>query len=596
MTTTTSAASGASHDPASHRYAPRPALPPPPAWQPPGPRTLQLPNGVEVFVYDQPGRPLAAFVLRLAVSAYDDPAGCEGLADVTMASLLLGAGPLDRSAYAAATDRLALELSGATGAASSRLTGSVPASRLAGALELVAETVARPRFDADAVAHELSMRRQAIRHGRNDPETASRIEADRLWFADDCRVGTAINGTEESVGRITPELVRAFAEDHLGPGNAELFIAGDFSALEATGEELDALLTRTLGAWEHATVSPAPVKPRLRGTGGLVVVEAPWMTQVSLTMRAPAVTRDSELWPGMTVAAFVAGGSPEARLMRRLRAERGYTYGIQAGAVSGREFATFSVAGAVEASVAGKAIKEIHTVLGEVATGPWAPTEHDDAISGIQHTFVSGFQAPESTVAMLASVRDGGGSVTTPGELLSRARDTDAASAAAAFAQGVDLGQACWVATGPADKRMLRILADATGFEPVVVPSPISSTALSTDSTDNQGVVMGTVPTLSTLEDLDEALTSDKPVLVDFTAAWCGPCQQMKPVFAQICEEMVDQLDVYALDIDENQAGAQRFDIRGVPTFIVFEEGEELLRVTGAVPPADLRARIAEVI
>ena len=73
-----------------------------------------------------------------------------------------------------------------------------------------------------------------------------------------------------------------------------------------------------------------------------------------------------------------------------------------------------------------------------------------------------------------------------------------------------------------------------------------------------------------------EVLASDKPVLVDFWADWCGPCKQVAPTFEALAEEMGDKVKVVKLNIDDHPLSAGRFGVRGLPTFMIFEGGQVL--------------------
>ncbi len=80
-----------------------------------------------------------------------------------------------------------------------------------------------------------------------------------------------------------------------------------------------------------------------------------------------------------------------------------------------------------------------------------------------------------------------------------------------------------------------------------------------------------------------DVLGSDKPVLVDFWAEWCGPCRMIAPSLEAVAEEYEGKAGIYKMNVDENQNVPQRFGIRGIPTLILFKGGEEQERIVGAV-------------
>jgi thioredoxin 1 len=85
-----------------------------------------------------------------------------------------------------------------------------------------------------------------------------------------------------------------------------------------------------------------------------------------------------------------------------------------------------------------------------------------------------------------------------------------------------------------------------------------------------------------------EVLESAEPVLIDFTATWCGPCKAIAPFIDQLAAEYNGRVKVAKLDIDENPETPSRLGIRGVPTLIVFKGGREIARQVGAAPKAKI--------
>ena len=87
-------------------------------------------------------------------------------------------------------------------------------------------------------------------------------------------------------------------------------------------------------------------------------------------------------------------------------------------------------------------------------------------------------------------------------------------------------------------------------------------------------------------------LNSDKPVLVDFWATWCGPCKMIAPVIEEISEEYADKIVVAKLDVDEVPSIAGQYNVMSIPTLVVFENGKEVNRMVGFRPKAQIVAAL----
>lgn len=81
-----------------------------------------------------------------------------------------------------------------------------------------------------------------------------------------------------------------------------------------------------------------------------------------------------------------------------------------------------------------------------------------------------------------------------------------------------------------------------------------------------------------------ELIEGDIPVLVDFTAVWCGPCKMMHPILEDTAKQMGDKVKIVKVDVDKNPLAASKFQIRGVPTLILFHKGQAVWRQSGVIP------------
>ena len=93
-----------------------------------------------------------------------------------------------------------------------------------------------------------------------------------------------------------------------------------------------------------------------------------------------------------------------------------------------------------------------------------------------------------------------------------------------------------------------------------------------------------------------EVLKSDKPVLVDFYADWCGPCKMTAPIVSAVANQYTGRVKVMKLNVDDNGETAMKYRVMSIPTLIIFKDGQPVDRIEGAVPQAIIEEHINNVL
>ena len=103
---------------------------------------------------------------------------------------------------------------------------------------------------------------------------------------------------------------------------------------------------------------------------------------------------------------------------------------------------------------------------------------------------------------------------------------------------------------------------------------------------------MANIPEVSGDTFQEEVLSAEKPVLVDFSAVWCGPCKMLDPIVEQLANKWSGQIKVVKLDVDDNPNIAMQYQVMGVPTLMLFIDGETRERLTGYQPKDRITSKI----
>ena len=98
------------------------------------------------------------------------------------------------------------------------------------------------------------------------------------------------------------------------------------------------------------------------------------------------------------------------------------------------------------------------------------------------------------------------------------------------------------------------------------------------------------------MANFNDIIASEKPVLVDFSAEWCGPCKMMPPILKQVKDALGDKVTIIKIDIDKNPAAANAYKVQSVPTLMVFKNGETKWRQSGVVQAAQLQQVLTQYL
>lgn len=383
--------------PAQDRSQPPPLGPNPPLTLP-AQRHFTLANGLRVRLVEQHRLPTVALDLVVDAGAARDPVGRGGLASFTADMVTEGTKTRTATRISDQVGFLGASLNAVAGPDSATLTGGCLSDKLPDFLEVFADVARNASFPKDDFKRVQDERRVTLLQQRDQPPMlAARAFVSLFWG--NHPYGHPLLGTEADLARTKREDLVRFHDRFWRPANAELVVVGD-----VTEAGIRPVLERTLGTWKSGQAA-APLPPRgPAAPHRTLLIDKPGASQAYLSLGAPGLDRRSDDYAPASVMFEVLGGGTSSRLFRTLREEKGYTYGIGAGADARRLAGASVVRGSVKAEVTGAALQDLLAQLGLLRDKPVSPEELVEARDGIIRSLPARFATAGGIAGQLSAL------------------------------------------------------------------------------------------------------------------------------------------------------------------------------------------------
>lgn len=290
------------------------------------PVTRQLSNGLPLVLFPRHTAPTVAVHFVVRAGSDRDPVEKTGLASLTAEMMDEGAGSRSAMELAESLEHMGTDLWLSAGRDGSQLTVNATRDTWKAALGLAADVLRRPRFHADDWERVLHDRQTALVQRRDQPESVASLVTSATLFGPDHPYGRPVDGAPATVGAITLDEVRAFHSRIWRPALGTLVMCGDFEPDEATRE-----LEKLFGDWPRGEVPPAWTAAPNQTLTRLTVVDRPEAPQSVVRVVGPGPSRTAAERAAVSMLEIILGGSFTSRLNFKLREEKGFTYGANAG-------------------------------------------------------------------------------------------------------------------------------------------------------------------------------------------------------------------------------------------------------------------------
>jgi zinc protease len=343
-----------------------PALGPAPSLKQPTIQKQKLSNGLGVWLVEHHEVPLAQINLIVRSGSAVDPIGKYGLGSLAAAMLDEGAGARSSLELADALEFLGANLSTTSSFDFSAVRMSVPVSKLADAMPLMADVALRPAFPANELDRLRKERLTALLQARDNPAALIQLAFPRVVFGPTHRYGTSANGLPPAIEAFTVADLQAFYRAHYRPDNATLLIVGD-----VTPALVMPMLEKVFGSWKAEGMAPlvaeVPMAPQLKSRQ-IFIIDKPEATQSQIRIGWVGVPRSTADYAGLEVLNTILGGSFTSRLNQNLREDHGYSYGASSAFDMRLSAGPFLATAGVQTDKTGEAVKEFFNELNRIGT------------------------------------------------------------------------------------------------------------------------------------------------------------------------------------------------------------------------------------
>ena len=361
-------------------------------------------NGLDVVAVHLPGRALVTASLILPSGAVDEPAAQGGLTSLMARALTEGTRQHDAIGLTEASERLGASLHAEAGWDGMSVSVDVPAERLGDALALAAEVASEPTFPAADVERLRDERLNDLLQAKADPRRRADDGFVSTIHAPGSAYGRPSAGTEETVPGLDAAACVALHARRFDPARMSLIIGGDLEALEG---EVWSIADSRFGAWPANTSSESPTVPHVvasRTERIVRVIHRPGSVQTEIRVGHVGVARRIPDFHAVSVMSAILGGLFNSRLNRKLREEKGYTYGAGAGFDMRRGAGPFAVRAAVNTDVTVPAVADMLAELDRMRATPPSSAELHAARDYLVGVFPLRFETPPAVVGAIAGL------------------------------------------------------------------------------------------------------------------------------------------------------------------------------------------------